>query len=218
MMGCFQLSVIKIGILGGTFNPIHNAHLALAASAAEQLALNFVLFIPNAAPPHKEVADGVSITHRVNMVELAIANNPKFQLCMIEASPNEKNYTADTVEILSKRYPGGEFYYIAGSDALAEMNGWRDPHRIFANSRVAATVRATTPAAQSAAPPSEKGALSNVIENLKQTYNADITIITMPPEDISSTQVRQIVKSGGDITALVPDKVRDYILGEGLYV
>ncbi len=122
---------MKIGILGGTFDPIHSGHLAIALAAKEQFHLDKVLFIPAFIPPHKiSKRDMTPAPYRFRMVELAIRGNPDFEVSDIELNRPEVSYTVETLRDLKSKYPKAELYFIIGADSLAEMAEWRDPEEI----------------------------------------------------------------------------------------
>ena len=200
---------LKVGIMGGTFNPIHNGHLRIAETAFAELRLDKVLFVPNAAPPHKRIANDVAFEHRINMVNLAIANNPNFRICTIESfGKGEAEYTVNTLKNLRELFPSYEFYFITGADALIDMNKWKSPDEIFKLCEIVTTAR----------PGKDSDELDFAIVNLRENYGARVTVIRMPLVDISSTQVREAVAAGLNVEHLVPPKVREYILEEELYV
>ena len=199
----------KIGIMGGTFNPIHLGHLAIAQTAMEEMKLDRVLFIPNASPPHKEISkDEMSGEHRINMVKLAVEDNSNFKICTIESFGGKREYTVNTLRNLRALFPSDEFYFIAGSDALVGMSNWKSPGEIFAQCRVVVTHRAGE----------SKSEFNRAAENLRNAYNAEIFVINMPPLDISSTQIRKKIAAGESVKHLVPDRVGKYISDEKLYV
>jgi len=195
--------------MGGTFNPIHLGHLAIAQAALDAIPLDRVLFIPNASPPHKEISSGkTSGEHRINMVKLAIEGNPDFRICTIESFGGEREYTVNTLRNLRDLFPSDEFYFIAGSDAVISMNNWKSPDEIFALCKIIAAHRAGE----------SESELFHAVEELKTTHNAEIFVINMPPFDISSTEVREKAAADKSIEHLVPDKVDKYISDEKLYV
>ncbi len=121
----------KIGIMGGTFNPIHFAHLILAESAYEELNLDKILFMPSKKPPHKLNESIESDEHRIQMIQLAIKSNPHFDLSCVELEREGITYTADTLEELNRNYPQDEFYFIIGADSLFQIEDWWHPEQIF---------------------------------------------------------------------------------------
>jgi len=191
--------------MGGTFNPIHHGHLLIAETARTTFNLDRILFIPNGAPPHKDALLGNE--HRINMVKLAIEDNPNFRICTVESFGNGAEYTANTLKNLRMLFPDDEFYFITGADALINMGEWKTPEDIFSQCSVITTMR----------PGKNTGELDRAIVNLTQTYNAKIFKMKMPLVDISSTEIRNKTQSGKSIQYLVPGKVRDYILEEKLY-
>jgi len=175
--------------------------------ARAQFSLDKVLFIPNATPPHKEASDIIDSEHRINMVKLAIEDNPHFRICTIESFGNGAEYTANTLKGLRQLFPADEFYFITGADALIDMNKWKSPEEIFSECKVITTMR----------PGKNTAELDLAAANLKDIYNAEIFIMKMPEVDISSTQIRERAAAGESIQYLVPESVRKYIVEENLY-
>ena len=194
------------GIMGGTFNPIHHGHLLIAETARTTFNLDRILFVPNGAPPHKDAL--LNGEHRINMVKMAISDNPNFRICTVESFGNDAEYTANTLKNLKTLFPGDEFYFITGADALISMNNWKTPEEIFSNCRVITTMR----------PGKNTDELDFAIAALTRTYGAEIFKMEMPMIDVSSTEIREKVAAGESVQYLVPDKVREYILEEKLYV
>src|SRR6058998_1545633 len=120
----------RIGILGGTFNPIHVGHLLIAQDAMEAARLDRVLFIPSATPPHKPLAGNVSAAHRLRMAKLAIAGDKRFAVDDLEIRRGGKSYSVDTLRELKRRYRRAEFYFIIGADSLSELHLWKDARRL----------------------------------------------------------------------------------------
>lgn len=187
----------RIGILGGTFDPPHDGHLALAGAAISELKLSKVIFIPARVPPHKPVGDVSPEEDRLAMLKLAIAGDNRFELSEIEFERDGPSFTVDTLTRLKADNPGDEFFFLIGSDNVSEMEIWHEPDRILKLARVAAAVRPGY---------SIQGKFADVIETFE-----------MPPVDISSTAVRERVKSGESISGMVPGSVEDYIKSKGLY-
>ena len=132
---------MKTGILGGTFNPVHRAHLGIAREVQDACMLDRVLFIPAAEPPHKDVAGRVSFTDRLAMVEIATAKIPGFLASDLEIKRSGKSYSVDTLEILLELNPGDELYFIIGLDSYRDIASWKDFGRIFSLSNVVVTTR-----------------------------------------------------------------------------
>lgn len=197
----------KTGIMGGTFNPIHNGHLALAQRALEQFALDEVLFMPCGVPYMKadqHVEDG---RVRAEMTALAIKGHPKFTLSVMELEQPGNTYTYQTLERLKKAHPDTEYYFIVGADSLFHMTKWAHPERIFADCRILAAVRDDkTP-----------DDMKEQIRFLEQRYNAKIHLLQTEYMDISSSEIRQKAAAGESIAGKVPEPVRAYIEQKGLY-
>lgn len=190
-----------VGVLGGTFDPIHIGHLLLAEAAREELALDKVLFVPAGRQWRKEaVARDISpAEHRLAMVKLAIAGNETFEASAIEIEREGPSYTADTLEALRAEMPETRFWFIAGADALADMPHWRRVEQIF---ELASVCVAGRPGEDEEAAP----------------LAGRVTWLEMPEIGISSTDVRTRVRAGKSIRYMVPDVVGDYIKQRQLYV
>ncbi len=187
----------RIGILGGTFDPPHNGHLALAGAAISELDLSKVIFIPSRIPPHKPAEDISSEQDRLAMLKLAVDIDSRFEISEIELNRGGPSFTIDTLTHLKSENPGEELFFIIGSDNVSEMESWHKPNRILELVRVAAAVRPGY---------SIRGKFADKVESFD-----------MPPLNISSTAVRARVKSGESISGLVPAPVEDYIRSKGLY-
>ncbi len=197
----------KTGIMGGTFNPIHNGHLALAQSALEQFALDEVLFMPCGVPYMKadqHVEDGQI---RAEMTALAIEGRPHFRLSLMELEQEGNTYTYQTLERLKSENPETVYYFIAGADSLFHMTKWAHPERIFADCRVLAAVRDDKTTED----------MEAQIRFLEQQYNARIHLLQTETMDISSSGIRRKVAAGESIVDAVPASVRAYIDQKGLY-
>lgn len=196
----------RIGIMGGTFDPIHLGHLATAESVRESLALQKILFIPAANPPHKTEKKITSSIHRLKMVELAIESNPDFEISTIEIERHGLSYSLLTIEELQARFDRSELFFITGADAVNELSTWyRAKDLIQACHFVAAT---------------RGGSMLDWIsieEFFGSAVRERIHEIQTPSLEISSTDIRNRVASGRSIRYLVPDSVAEYIAREGLY-
>ena len=197
----------KVGIMGGTFNPIHYGHLFLAESAFEQLGLDKVLFIPTKNPPNKLIEGGVTQEQRARMIALAISDNPHFELSLMELEREGVTYTADTLSILTEEKPDTEYYFIVGADSLMQLQTWKNPEKIFRLSRVAAAGRDDMDQEQ----------LVRQAQALKDAYNAQICFIDMPAVRISSSDIRKRIAAGKSIKYYVHDAVIKYIEENQLY-
>lgn len=194
----------KIGIMGGTFNPIHNGHIALADAAYKAFSLDKILFMPSGNSYMKQhVLDN---SKRVSMVSKAIESISYFELSTIEVERFGDTYTSETLQQLTQQNPDVQYYFIMGADSLFHIEKWKDPEIIFQLSTLICMVRDD----YNMADIKKKGA------ELAQR-GADILYLNMPKIDISSTDIRNRVKLHQSISELVPEKVEKYILQEHLY-
>lgn len=197
----------KTGIMGGTFNPIHNGHLMLAKEAYRQFGLDEVLFMPCGVPYMKADQKVESGQVRAEMTALAIQDIPEFTLSTIEIEQQGNTYTYVTLEKLKKMNPDTEYYFIVGADSLFHMAGWAHPERIFANCCILAAVRDHKTASD----------MEKQIYLLEKEFDADIRLLQIACMDISSSDIRQKVSRGEPIAQEVPESVRAYIERKGLY-
>lgn len=197
----------KVGIMGGTFNPIHLGHLSLAENAYEQLDLDIVVFIPSKNPPHKAKPEDITDQQRIDMIQLAIQGNPHFELSAIEMEREGMTYTADTMTLLKEQNPNTEYYFIIGADSLFMMHQWYQPQIIFDHCIVAAANRDH----------GDQEALKKQIQVLKNEYNANIILIDMPTVQVSSCNIRERVAEGKSIRYYLPSSVHEYIESKCLY-
>ncbi len=198
---------MKIGIMGGTFNPIHTAHLILAESSYEQFRLDKVLFMPSKNPPHKRNEQIVGEEHRLRMVQLAIRNNPHFELSTLEIEREGLTYTAETLRLLKRESPDNEYYFIMGADSLFYLDQWKDPDTIFRLSHIIAAGRDRIPADK----------IGGQIRYLTGKFHGNIHFLQVPNMDISSNLLRQYREEGKSIRYYVPDAVEEYITENRLY-
>lgn len=196
----------RIGIMGGTFNPVHIGHLRLAESAYEQLELDTVWMMPNAVPPHKAGQQILSKEHRITMLKLAIEENPHFQLSLFEKE-DRAHYSYETMEALNRTYPGCTFYYLMGSDSLFAIEEWVEYRRFLASCHVLAASRKD----------GNWQELSDWAGYLKEKYQAEITLSDSPVMDISSSEIRNLRREGKSIRYLVPEAVFSYIEKHNFY-
>lgn len=202
------MALKRIGIMGGTFNPIHYGHLFLAENALEQLALDKVLFMPSKNPPHKAKPDDVTNQQRIDMIALAIANNPKFELSTIEMEREGTTYTVDTLRLLTKQYTDTEYYFIIGADSLFQLPKWKNPQEICSLCTIVAANRDRV----------EEEKLIGQADYLKNIYNAGIILIDMPTIQISSEVIRERIASNRSVRYWLPEAVMEYIAKNDLYV
>ena len=199
---------MKIGLLGGTFDPIHNGHLTIAEEARKQLGLDKVVFIPASHPWLKADQDITDGEHRLAMVRLATASNPYFEVSTLELDRLGPTYTIDTVEALKTEFDSfDDIYFITGSDAIADLPRWKEPERVVALCQIAGVDRP-------GAPNIDVEALKPLIPGVSDCLKP----VDIPPIDISSTTIRERVRAGLGIRDLVPPEVETYIVEHGLYL
>ncbi|MGY0836001.1 nicotinate-nucleotide adenylyltransferase [Aerococcus urinaeequi] len=185
----------RIGILGGTFNPIHNGHLLMAEQVYDKLKLDEVWFMPNKKPPHAESKETLADAYRVDMIALAIEDNPHFRLEGIELDRVGKSYTVDTMEILTTLYPTYEFYFIIGADMIEDLPKW---HRINDLIKMVHLVGVGR-------------------EGYRNETDYPLIFIDAERMTVSSTSIRKAVAEQASIRYLTPASVATYILEKGLY-
>ena len=187
---------MKIGILGGTFNPIHVGHLILAEEAREKLLLDKIIFVPAAMPPHKDISDIAEAQNRFAMLKLALKDNSHFCVSDIEIKREGRSYTIDTIREFKKLYPNDELYFIIGSDLLKYLDEWKDLGEII---KMVKFIAATRPGY-----PLEK-------------IPSYISTLPIRAVDISAFEIRSAIKGNKSFRYLVPDRVFDYINRRKLY-
>ena len=195
----------RIGVLGGTFNPPHLAHLICAQEALIELGLDRVLLVPANIPPHKEVEEEPGPAHRLELCRLAVAGDPRLSVCEVEIDRPGTSYTVDTLQALKTHEPQSELFLILGGDVAAGLPGWRDPDRVLRLATLAVAQR--------------KGTRRAEIEQALSTLEGGERAIffEMPTVALSSTDIRERVRTGRPIRYLVADRVARYIDQEGLY-
>ncbi len=194
----------KTGIMGGTFNPIHNGHLILANTAYETLGLDEVLFMPSGNSYMKK--NVIAAKKRIDMVHLAIKKYPWFVLSLVETNRQGYSYTSETLQELTKENPDTCYYFIMGADALFQIEEWRQPETIFSLAKIVCAVR-------------DDYDMNSIRQKGQQLsrLGADIIYLDMPKIEISSTDIRAKVKKQRSIEEDVPVEVAEYIRQERLY-
>lgn len=199
----------RVGILGGTFDPIHNAHLALGRQAMLHFGLEQVLFMPTGDSYFKSGKQQITdASHRAAMVRLAIADEPQFVFSDIELLRDGKTYTADTLSYLHRQNPEVEYHFILGADSLRDIDRWYEPQIIFDSAVILVANRNYQVS---------EARLRQEILYLKEKFHARIELLQVKSMDISSTQIRAQVEKGGGGQQLVPPAVFQYIQTHGLY-
>lgn len=198
---------MRLGLLGGTFDPVHRAHLIIADDVRVRLHLDRVVFIPAGEPWRKMDRAITTAAHRVAMLRLAIAGNDRFELSLVEVERPGPSYTVDTLEELRDRLsPETELYFILGHDALLDMPNWKEPLRIVQLCRLVVAAR-----------PDYGDSDMAELEVLAPGLLEHVVFVEAPLLDISSTDIRRRVREGLPIRHLVPDAVATYIREHGLY-
>jgi nicotinate-nucleotide adenylyltransferase len=201
------MAVEKIGIMGGTFSPIHIGHLILAQGACEEYKLDKVVFLPNREPPHKSNLEVLNENHRANMVKLAIATNPCFEFSDMELNRKGFSYTSDTLQEFCKKNPNGEYYFLVGADSLDYMDKWHEPEKIFHLAHILAAPRGHLTLEE----------MEKKAQVLRDKYGARIDFLHQPNIEISSNYIRNLVKQGMSIQYYVTKEVEEYINEHKLY-
>lgn len=196
---------MRVGILGGAFNPPHIGHLICAQEAWLQIGLERVLVIPGARPPHKRVEDEPGPRHRLELCRCAAGDDPRLEVSDLEMRRPGPSYTADTLEALHSLAPDNELFLILGGDAAAGLPSWHQPERVMSLARVAVAQRRGTP----------RRTVEQALGRLPGGDRAEF--FAMPRVGISSTTIRRRVRAGQPIRYLVPDSVSAYIDQHDLY-
>ena len=199
---------MKIGIMGGTFDPIHNGHLMLGRFARDLFALDEIWFMPNGPPPHKS-NDSIEFRtkHRVEMVRRAILNEKDFVLQLYEVKNKEVNYSYLTMEHFRETYPEHEFFFIIGADSLFSIEKWKCPERLLKTCVILAAFRDGK----------NKKEMDEQISYLNEKYGANIHLLSTPNVDISSSEIRKKLKLNEDVSDAMPSCVYEYIIKNQLY-
>ena len=199
----------KIGVMGGTFDPVHIGHLILAQCAYEQLGLEKVMFIPSGNPPHKpNRATGTSDADRIEMVRLAVADNPAFEVNCMEMDQSGPTYTYLTLEKLREEDKKSELYFILGEDSLVDFPTWMKPQEIVKHCRIAVGIR----------PGSSDEKIDDIIRRVRGITGGEFIRIKAPALEISSHEIRERISKGMPARYYIPDAVLEYIERRGLYI
>ncbi|MEY4494630.1 MAG: hypothetical protein RL570_745 [Actinomycetota bacterium] len=191
------MSKIRLGVMGGTFDPIHYGHLVAASEAASAFGLDKVLFVPTGEPWQKQTITDAD--HRLAMTKLAIAGNSLFEISTVDVLRAGPTYTIDTLREIHESNPEADLYFITGADSIAQIDSWKDSSQIWP---LAHFVGVTRPGHSLEVPKSAAG---------------DVSLLEIPALAISSTDIRARVESGKPIDYLLPDSVIDYIHANNLY-
>lgn len=199
---------MKIGLFGGSFNPVHNGHINIAKSYMEHLKLDKILFIPTALPPHKTNAHLIDGVHRINMLHLAFSDLNNMQVSDIEFTLKEKSYTFNTVTLLKEMYPNDDFYLIIGSDQFFNFKSWYKCQELLQMVTLCTASRLER----------EYHKLVEFAQNDDVISKCKYIISSFPVVEVSSSQIRSMIKNGECISHLVPQSVDKYIKDNNLYV
>lgn len=205
-----RLRTKRIGVMGGTFDPIHLGHLAAAQEALEQLTLDEVIFVPAASSPFKQQEESTDVEKRYLMAVIATASHTRFQVSRLELERPEPSYTIETMRELRISYgPRSEFFFIGGSDTIMELKDWKEPEALLELCTFVAVDR----------PGYESDKIKTLSASERKRFASDPRIVSMkmPGMDISSTDIRQRVREGRSIRYMVPWEVIGFIEKNGLY-
>jgi nicotinate-nucleotide adenylyltransferase len=201
------MSKKRIGLMGGTFNPIHYGHLVTAEAARDAFRLDRVIFVPAGQPPHKPVDMDVRAEDRYLMTFLAIAPNPHFEISRVEIDRGGPSYTSETLAHFHRLDPDAEWYFITGADAVLEIASWRSPQAVLQYAYLIAASRPGYPLSK----------LEALRAGLGPEAFERIRPLEVPALAISSSQIRQRVREGLSIRYLLPEAIENYIFKNGLY-
>lgn len=198
----------KIGLMGGTFDPIHYGHLLIAENAYEQFRLDEVIFMPTGTSPHKDSGKILDANERMELIRLAIQDNPHFSCSDYEITKEGICYTYLTLRDFQKQFQDAELYFIMGADSLAYFDSWRCPDEISRLSTILAAVRDGLDLDQ----------LLPIRDSLEQKYNTRIGFINTPNFSVSSHMIRQRLAKQQTVRYLIPDAVEAYLKQHAIYV
>ncbi len=197
----------RIGVFGGTFDPPHLGHLILASEAHWQLNLDQVYWVLTPNPPHKLRQTITSTEHRLQMVELAIASDPRFSLSTVDVNRLPPHYAVDTMRLLLAAQPGVEWFYLMGSDSVNELNTWHDPVQFLHSCDFLAVMLRSGDTL-------DRTALASIYPELE----AKLKVLTTPTIEISASEIRKRTQLGEEFRYFVPDTVYEYIKMHKLYL
>jgi nicotinate-nucleotide adenylyltransferase len=219
---------MRLGLLGGSFNPIHRCHLSIAHSARQLLELDRILFIPTGDPPHKPSGTLAAARHRYRMVELAIRDVPEFGLTDIEIRRPGKSYSIDTVRAIQQEY-GSEtrLFFVIGLDAFLDLASWRDPELLLRACHFVVFSRPSLAFRSLRSIPLFDFVQTDTLAALDAGHkeradvlvppNGSLTFLRLPPCDVSASEIRRLIAAGSPLANRLPLPVQSYILREGLY-
>lgn len=197
----------RVGIMGGTFNPIHIGHLIIAEAAYEAYDLDEVLFVPSGISYMKDQSEILDAKKRVHMTGLAIEDNPHFALSTIEIDRDGNSYSYETLETLRKQNPNTEYFFLVGSDTLFALETWKHPEILLPSCTILVAVRNGVPM--------EK--MQEHAKYLEEKFGGSIQLLTTPNIEISATDIRNRIAANRNVKYFLPDSVLQFIEKKGLY-
>jgi len=198
----------RVGLLGGTFNPVHNGHISMAYIALYEFLLGEVIFLPLGKPPHKNDEAIACVTHRINMIRLATAHEKRFSVSTLETDRNGITYTVDTLELLMRKNNDASYYYIIGSDTLFDIASWRNIERVMLLTDFICILR----------PGQEELSVKEYADTLNTQYGHKIHFAKERGPDVSSSLIRSSAAQNRLCSGLLPDCVANYILQNRVYI
>lgn len=217
---------MKIGILGGTFNPVHYGHLRAAEEIQEIFVFDKLLFIPVGKPPFKKPRT-IAAHHRYEMTKIAIKNNPPFDMSDIEIKTRGTSYSVDTINKLSNKYKSAEFFFILGIDSFLDLPKWKQPRRLMGLTNLVIISRPGFSFVDLLSSPYlvnvNKRILREIDRGIRTRFSFDLNtgkkafLCKVPELDISASRIRNLVRVGKNIKYLLPDSVESYIISHKLY-
>ncbi len=217
----------RIGLLGGTFNPVHLGHLHIAGEVLKGLQLDLILFIPSGIPPHKENRGIPSPRHRMAMLRLAVSGTSQFKPCDVEIKKTGPSYTIDTLEALKVEYSDDDLFFIIGMDAFAQIQSWKEPERLLTLCNFAILSRPGHPfeALPKFGPflRINRAALRELDRESRSSYRFEtpsktrMHFLSIPPTEVSATEIRALIKAGKETKKRLPQSVMSYIIENKIY-
>lgn len=202
------LDPLRIGILGGTFDPVHNGHIQMGEAAYGAFGLSCVLMIPCGLPPHKDTEKVTPARHRLQMLRIACEAIPYFEVNDMEITREGYTYSVDTLRELKRIYPvGTELYYIVGSDTLCDLIHWRDYQKVFGLTQFIVIPRQGM----------DRAPMFEEMDRLRREFGAQIHLLDVPCLEISSTQIRSMARKEQDMGEYLPKRVEEYIRRHCVY-
>ncbi|EGV38274.1 nicotinate (nicotinamide) nucleotide adenylyltransferase [Neisseria weaveri] len=199
----------KIGLFGGTFNPFHNGHFAIAQAFADEVGLDMVVLLPAGNPYHKEDPTGVSAQHRLEMTALAAEADERFAVSDCDIVREGKTYTFDTVQVFRQQFPSAELWWLMGMDSLLQLHTWHKWQTLVKQVNIAVAARQDSHLSQ--APQALHAWLGNALQD------GSLKLLQTPMYNISSTEIREAVCTGRDTGGVLDRKVEQYIRQHHLY-